>query len=352
MRKVLVGGALLLASAGASAQSSFLTMYGVMDLYLGSAKSGSTSQFRMADGGNVASQLGFRGREDLGGGLAAIFTIEGGLNADDGSGTIPGPTYSFTRQAFAGLSSSTWGNVTAGRMYTPHFVSFYKASPFGINAVFSPMILQFQADGQTGLNANVSRANNLIRYQSPARLPVTLDLAFGPGEAATPSKTSGNVLSGSLSYAGGPLYVSYAFTQIKSGTAAAPAADPATSTHQTLSATYDFKVLKMAGTYGQTKSDLASVPKSKYMSLGAWVPMGPFLGLVEVTKRDVDGTDRDNLAYTIGLDFPLSKRTSLYGRFLSLNNKGNASVSLGQVPVVANSGDNSRLFGLGITHRF
>jgi predicted porin len=334
------------------AQANNVTMYGVVDLYAGQAKSGPTSQFRLNDGGNIASQLGFKGTEDLGGGLSAIFQIEGGLNADDGSGTLPGPSYSFTRQAYAGLTSTSWGEITAGRMYTPHFVSMYKASPLGMNAIFSPNILVYQVDGQTGLTGNASRSNNTIRYRTPAAWKFGADFAYAPGEANTPSTSSGNIMSFALSWTDGPLYVGYGHLQVKSGSAAAPVASPTTSTHQTLSASYDFKVLKLTGHIGQDKSDQSTVPSAKFLGLGAAVPLGPVMGLFEIMRRDVANTSRDNLAYTIGADYPLSKRTSVYARYLHLSNKGGASVSLGGVPVVANSGDSVSLFGFGITHKF
>ncbi|NDG41573.1 MAG: porin, partial [Betaproteobacteria bacterium] len=63
-----------------------MTVYGVADAFAAVAR-GSLSNKRMTDGGNIASQLGFRGTEDLGGGLTAKYVIEGGLNLDDGTGT-------------------------------------------------------------------------------------------------------------------------------------------------------------------------------------------------------------------------------------------------------------------------
>ena len=84
MRKILIGGVLAAGSLSAMAQSA-VTFYGVADTFLGFSK-GAGTDTRLMDGGNVASQLGFRGVEDLGGGLKAKFTLEGGLNLDSGVG--------------------------------------------------------------------------------------------------------------------------------------------------------------------------------------------------------------------------------------------------------------------------
>ena len=55
--------------------------------------------------------------------------------AASGKGTLAGPEIAFTRQSFVGLSTP-WGQVDAGRMYTPMFYTLFKADPYGVNSVF------------------------------------------------------------------------------------------------------------------------------------------------------------------------------------------------------------------------
>ncbi|MDZ4357703.1 MAG: porin, partial [Variovorax sp.] len=144
MKKKATAGLALAASTLAFAQST-VTVYGTVDLYVAHARSGPASSTRLEDGGQTASRLGFRGTEDLGGGMGAHFTLESGFAPDTGNGTLPGPAMSFSRQSFVGFSAP-WGQIDAGRMYTPMFYALFKADPYGLNSVFSPINLVAATD--------------------------------------------------------------------------------------------------------------------------------------------------------------------------------------------------------------
>jgi len=77
--------ALLGAAAAASAQSS-VTLFGVVDATLAFGRGSVAHRTQMLRGGYNSNRLGFRGVEDLGGGLSAQFWLETGFNVDDGSG--------------------------------------------------------------------------------------------------------------------------------------------------------------------------------------------------------------------------------------------------------------------------
>ncbi|WP_308610527.1 porin [Massilia frigida] len=120
----------------AMAQSS-VTVYGVADAALvkesGGVAGGVTKMVGGVEGG---SRLGFRGTEDLGGGLAAIFTLEMGFNLDTGTSAQGG--VAFGRQAFVGLNSKA-GALTLGRQYTPPcFLLFRQLIPFRHSALPDP----------------------------------------------------------------------------------------------------------------------------------------------------------------------------------------------------------------------
>src|SRR3954463_15282072 len=86
MKKMLGALAALSAAAPAFAQSS-VTLYGVVDAALAYYKGeGVGHKLMLISGGNQQSRVGFRGREDLGGGLYATFELEAGLNNDSGQG--------------------------------------------------------------------------------------------------------------------------------------------------------------------------------------------------------------------------------------------------------------------------
>jgi predicted porin len=90
-----------LGATGAHAQSS-VTIYGSLDQYVNHMRSSSgASMTTLEDGALLRSRLGFRGQEDLGGGLYARFQLEMGINADNG--TQADSTRGFDRQSWVGL---------------------------------------------------------------------------------------------------------------------------------------------------------------------------------------------------------------------------------------------------------
>ncbi len=353
MRKILLGSLLAAGSVSSFAQST-VTVYGVADAFAAIAK-GSASDKRMTDGGNIASQLGFRGTEDLGDGLIAQYKIEGGINVDTGIGTIPGPGYAFTRQSFVGLESKNWGKVNLGRQYTPIFGVTYTADPLGNNAIFSPVLLWAQTDAQPGLSAWAARADNALAYSSPSSLPVVGTVMYGPGEAPTVNNltnSSGNYLGASLTYTSGALWLGWGYQNKKSGSAAAPVAVPTESIAQVLAAKYTVGPFVIGASWGYQSSNTPGSPKANLLNLNSQYIVGASSFYLSYGSRDVSSSARDQTAVTLGYDYNLSKSTALYARHLSLSNKGNSNVSLGGVAVLPNSGASVQLTGIGITQKF
>ncbi len=351
MKSAFAAAIALAASSLACAQSN-VNLFGTVDLFLGHARSGNSSWTKLEDGGNAASRIGFRGSEDLGGGLEAHFLLEAGFSPDTGNGNLPGPGVSFSRQSYVGLSGP-WGQVDAGRMYTPMFFTLFRGDPYGVNSVFSPLVLAFQNDAQPGGLALAARASNMIRYRTPAKSDFFADIAYAPGEATDLSHSSGDLYGASVGWSHKPYYISYAIQKARSGSAAAPVAAPSTTTHQAISGAYEFTDLRLYATYSTASASVPGVPRSRTASLGAQYTITPTSNvLFEVVQRKVSGSDRAQLAWTLGYDYYLSKRTALYGRLLHLENRGNSSVSLAGAPVMANSGDDARVIAAGIRHNF
>lgn len=347
--------ALGLATLGsaASAQSS-VEIFGVMDVHLNSAKSGATRLTRLSDGGSAASRIGFRGTEDLGGGMRARFVLEAGVSPDTGLGTIPGPGLAFTRQSLVGLSD-LWGHVDLGRMYTPMFSALFRVDPMGMNALYSPTNgLITATDAQPGLRAFASRGNNLVRYRAPEGQPFVLDIAYGFGEVPSPYSNNGRLYGGTVGWNQKPFFVAYSFQTTAEGSAAAPIASPRTSRHQTLVASWDaLPTLRISGSYSLSSVNQVGTGDAKIAQLGAEWSVTPIAMLrLSAAHRKVDGSDRGQTAWTLGYDHNLSKRTMLYARWLQMSNAGGASVSISSVPVVADSGDGVRSLALGVRHNF
>lgn len=330
-------------------------MYGTVDAGINSIKLGNRSALKVSEGAVTASQLGFRGSEDLGGGMKAVFLLEGGITLDTGEGNIAGPNFAFTRQAYMGLEN-TWGNITIGRQYTPTFILSARYDPFGANALMGTVNLWYIANDMPGYTAFTVRQNNSIQYSSPASIPWKLNLMYGAGESDLPSTSSGRMIDVSGGYQSGPLSVMLGRQERKSGSATAPVANPSTSTSQGIFANYSFGAARVGFNYGTAKSDAAGSPGVKYMGLGGTYAIGgAWTALAHYQRRDVENTANDQNAFSLGVNYALSQRSMLYGRMMQFNNKGDARAQLGGYTFTANSalaGEDGRSIMFGVRHSF
>src|SRR5436309_15281019 len=116
MKKSLLALAVLGAFAGAASAQSSVTLFGIVDVNARYGKTGDVKVKSLGTDGINSSRLGFRGVEDLGGGLKAGFHLEGALSPDDG--TAGG--FNFRRRSTVSLLGN-FGEVRLGRDYTPSF---------------------------------------------------------------------------------------------------------------------------------------------------------------------------------------------------------------------------------------
>jgi predicted porin len=144
MKKTLIALATLAATGAVMAQSS-VTVYGVIDQAFPrtSNSNGGGSNTGLTSSANVTNRLGFRGTEDLGGGLSAKFQIETNLSADAPTATTLGD-----RGAWVSLASATMGEVRLGRDYN--------------NAFWNPIL--FTAWGTNGVGATVFHASRAAYF--------------------------------------------------------------------------------------------------------------------------------------------------------------------------------------------
>lgn len=331
------------------AASQTVTLYGVVDVYAATIKAGKNRVNELNDGGNLASRIGFRGVEDLGGGMKAEFTLESSFFGDTGAAVAAA---FWDRQVFVGLSGSA-GRLRLGRQYSPHFIALATADPYGANAVFSPLGMIFARDGQPNLTPFPVRMNNMIGYMSPNMGGFTAEVAYAPGESATASTRSGDGLSMALSYRQGPLFVALSASQMRGGSAAAPVADPSTNNFVSIGGSYKFGSLTAYGNWVETSTNAAATNDVRHINLGLKYELSTATTLTAgYTMRDLANSSRDANVLVLGVDYALSVRTALYARALNLNNKGNASNGAARGLVAANSGDDIRGLAVGLRHSF
>jgi predicted porin len=316
--QTLLATATLLACAGAHAQSS-VQAYGLIDASVGQFQdAGAAKDKTVASGKMTTSYLGFKGSEDLGGGLKGVFTIESFLRADSGSaGRFNGDAF-WARNANVGLSGSL-GTVTAGRNTTSLFVSTLLFNALGDSFGFSPSIRHYFTSGTV---TGDTGWNNSISYSSPrfGGLSAQLQVAGNDG-LAMGRRYGGNVL-----YFGGAVAGTFAFQKVKAGTTAG------TTTWQ-LGGSYDAGFAKLFGQYGKVANDTTNVDY-KLGEIGVSVPVGTAGKLLaEYGKLSV----KDRKTLSLGYDHAFSKRTD--GYVVYMNDK---------LPAV----DAGNSFALGIRHKF
>ena len=167
--------AALFAGAGASAQSN-VTVFGLIDLNVASLRaSGTGTQTLMGTDGYQSSRLGFRGTEDLGGGMSASFWLEGAMSNDDGrggstnlsnqsAGAVAAGGLTFARRSTVSLTSNM-GELRVGRDYVPGFLNLSNFAAFGTNGVGNSGLLFYPV--QSAARVTNVRASNSIGYFLP-----------------------------------------------------------------------------------------------------------------------------------------------------------------------------------------
>jgi predicted porin len=234
----------------ASAQSN-VTIYGLLDVAVVHESGGTAgSMTKLTSGVGGGSRLGFKGTEDIGNGLKALFLLENGFQADTGAMGQGGLI--FGRQAYVGLQGAL-GTVLVGRQYTPEYLVVVFADPFGSGWVGDTKNLV-----ATSGNA-FSRMDNTVKYISPTLHGVTVELVAAPGEVAGDS-ASGRQLGGSVAWAAGPLQVRVGYHNRNNDTATLTNTDNARNT--VVAAVYDFGVVKLHGLVGVNRGLNSSVFRS------------------------------------------------------------------------------------------
>ncbi len=336
MKKSLLALAVLGAFAGAASAQTNVTIYGVADAGISRFDNGSATTTRLDSGIQSGSRIGFRGTEDLGGGLSAIFTLENGFNIDDG--TLGQGGRLFGRQAFVGLSSTTAGAIKFGRQYNPIRSAVEGVDPFGL--------------GLAGNAANVfnvygDRTDNTVNYTSPNWAGLNGQLAYSFGEVAG-SNSIGRSFGASLGYTAGPLNLILAYHDQN---LVAAGADAGNANTVFLGGTYDFGILKLHGAYarndGESATGASTIDRDEAM-LGVSAPLGAGRILASWINRSDDlAANRDADQYAIGYTYDLSKRTNLYTSYARVSNDGAA-----QLGGASAAGRDPSIFNVGIRHRF
>ncbi|MBX3658966.1 MAG: porin [Ramlibacter sp.] len=356
--RTLAIAALCATAGGASAQSS-VTVFGVIDTALSHLTSGDVSRTQLAPDANTSNRLGFRGTEDLGGGLRAGFWLEAGFAPDDGTGGSTN-TNNQTSGAAAAVSGSqgltfgrksvvslggSWGELRLGRDYVPSFLNLTTAMhPFGTNGVGNAGSLYYpKAFGGTTARTQV-RASNSIGYVLPGGLGGFYGQAMvALGENASTAgatRDDGRYQGARLGYRSGPVNIAVASGKT----------DYATGDYRQSNAGINYQAgpVLLMYLWGSNK---VGTSRTVAQMVGTRWRMGQGEWRFAYTRLKATGVANDATHVALGYVHALSKRTALYATYAQIHNKGNGTafnVGLG----VTTPGGTSKGHQVGVRHTF
>ena len=336
MKKSLLALAVLTAVTGAASAQSSVTLYGKVDLglVLDSGNANGKS-IRIASGVTGGSRIGFKGVEDLGGGMKAAFQLETGYCADSAAGApnfCTGSNNFMGRQAHGDLTGA-FGAISAGRQYSLGFNNLSTIDPFGTG---------FAGQVNNIVDPSGIRLNNSATYSTPnlGGFTASAEIAFGE---QTGNWEANRETGAGLTYASGPAYVGFTFYDVSNANG-----NGAARKNYLLGGTYDFGVVKVHA-LAQKSTGPSSLDVLDIMA-GVTVPVaGGNVMASYIRHNDRTGADKDANQLGIGYLYPLSKRTAVYTAFGRIQNQHGAAFVVGNA---TETGTGTKAFNLGVVHNF
>ncbi|MFL6660099.1 MAG: porin [Massilia sp.] len=336
MQGKLLAVALVAAFPLAAMAQSSVTVYGIMDAAIAKEDTGAPNGKRTAinSGNQSSSRLGFKGTEDLGNGLKAMFNIEAGVALDTGAAD----SALFGRRAVVGLSGD-FGNITLGREYSPVADVAKETDVFG-QGFYGSNLNSFGAGRLT------RRLSNSVNFKTNTMMGFRVGAAYSAGEATT--GPSGNLIGFMADYNNGGLYLGggyHKFTRLSTGD----------DKEAIVGAGYKFGAFEIKGSYSEADPTGAN-NKFEQVNLGAAFTMDAhkFFANYQTNKLET-GAKANGLA--VAYSYSLSKRTNIYATYAMLNNNatgvfGLNSSSTNVTPPAGNPGSDPKALTLGIRHAF
>jgi predicted porin len=356
MKKNLIAVAVLAAAGAAHAQSS-VTLFGIVDASLALGRGSVADRNSVANSGNNSSRLGFRGTEDLGGGMSASFWLEASVANDDGQGGATNSNnqasgtgaatngrqgLTFNRRSTVSLAGG-WGELRVGRDYNPQFWNLSVFDPYTTNGVGTNQVLT----SGTALTGPINvRSSNAIGYFLPRNLggfygQVQYYLGENLSNAANSKDGTGLGLRGG--YASGPVNVAVAMARTRY---------LAGELRQwNVGGQWDFGVARLMGMYSRDKVESPVAVTGRGGLIGGMMPVGAneFKLSYSTYRFSTAGNPRTN-KLALGYVHNLSKRTAVYATYARARNSGGASIALNASVTAPNASSTGMDFG--IRHNF
>ncbi len=321
--------------------SAEVELYGVVDTFVAVNYNGAYTSVQFGSGGLKGSLYGIRGSEDLGGGTDVFFRLENGFISTNGTNTtvVEPDGWSFQREAAFGIKNQRWGTFSFGRLYSLNAANVVMFDPYGLTlgSVIGNYFVPNGKVGMTGLNGqstvdNLTRRNNAFQYSTPSLDGLTLSVQVSLGEQkkwnGDVSNTLGNAYAAQAIYRRGNFAFGATWT-LQNMASTEGFIKHITYNNQAIAAlSYDFTVTKLFLAYlykhGEN-SQYSYNPTLQLWSVSSATPLwgGKLLaGFAYLHNNTVRKSNSWNI--TTRYEYPISKRTVLYGGGGFLNNSAKA----------------------------
>ncbi|MFA5824462.1 MAG: porin [Gallionellaceae bacterium] len=348
-KKIIALAIAAMVSAPAFADNANITFYGLANVSNDFVDTGSgmtTANGATAVSGtnkrvvsSNVSKFGFKGSEDLGNGLAAVWQVEQQVNIDTGANTLA------TRNTFAGLKSDSLGTVLIGIHDTPYKISTRGLDVFGDNIADNRSLM-----GKKSAAGFELRPTDVLAYISPAFAGVTVAVAtVNLTEANTTSaQKNSNALSAAAMYSAAPFYASVAYESHVLDSVLPTVTSPKESATRV---GFGFKPegFELNVVYEKTSDNLTPTTNANLYGHSAYYVGGKYLIGADAVKLSYIKADKtgvvansDATQVAVGYDMSLSKRTTLYALYAKLTNGKGINYAFSQ-----NSGAASTVSGYG-----
>jgi len=370
MKKSLIALAAMAVTGVASAQSS-VTLFGVVDACYTHGSGSTSNNTSLGNSCYNSSRLGFRGTEDLGGGMSASFWLEAALANDNGQSGATNATnqaaaaalgngqqgLTFARRSTVSLAGG-FGEIRLGRDYTPTFWNDTVFDPFGTNGVGTNVISSVRGTtgagaitvGAAARNATYARASNSIGYFLPGNLGGFYGqamYAMGENNSGAATSDDGRYVGARVGFANGPINVAAAFGKVRNSVSGDVSSN-------NFGASYDLGVAQLMGEYASDKTTLAGAEtKLTGYLIGGLVPMGAgqIRAAYSTAKvKTAAGSVGAAKKFALGYVHNLSKRTAVYATYARLSNSDGAALALNSAVTPANGSSSG--YDFGIRHSF
>ena len=320
-----------------------VTVYGIMDAAVAIEDTDVPGEKRRTvinSGNQSSSRLGFRGTEDLGNGLKAIFNIEAGVAIDTGAAD----SSLFGRRSVVGLQGG-FGQLTVGREYSPIASVAAATDVFG-QGFYGSNLSAFTTNRLT------RRISNSVNFKSAPMAGFSLLAAYGAGERTV--DPSGDLMGVALEYANGPFYAGAGYHRLER---------LATEDDKELAfgagvklGDFDVKANYLAADQAGANNEFEQI------NVGAAYTMGVNKFFVNLQRNEIESGARGN-AWAVAYSYALSKRTNLYTSYGSMRNNERGVFGLNSSSTAVNptttgttpvnvAGADPTVLSLGVRHAF